>query len=131
MAKFRKSERLCSRKTIGKLFTSGNSLYHYPFRMVWLDSDTDKPYPANIAISVPSRRFRKAVTRNRLKRLIRESYRKHKGMLYEMLEMKDRKIEMMLIYISGTVYSYDFIDLKLGELVQKFIHADATGKEIL
>jgi ribonuclease P protein component len=131
MGKFKKSERLKSRKTIGNLFTEGNSIYHYPFRMVWLESGSEELYPARIAVSVPARRIRKAVMRNRVRRLIKESYRESKEILYDALEIKGLKIDLMIIYISGTVYEHDFINLKLRELIQKFIQENATGKDIL
>jgi ribonuclease P protein component len=122
MGKFKKSERLNSRKTIGKLFTEGNNIYHYPFRVVWLESDSSDLNPARIAISVPARRIRKAVKRNHIKRLVRESYREHKEILYDSLMNNNRKIDLMIIYISSNVYAYDFINLKISELIQKFIH---------
>jgi ribonuclease P protein component len=131
MGKFRKSERLCSRKSIGKLFLSGNTLFHHPFRMLWLESGSDNPYPATIAISVPARRIKKAVNRNRIKRVIRESYRINKEILHESLAAQNRKIEMMIVFVSGTEYDFDFINKKLRELFQKFILDNATDKEIL
>jgi ribonuclease P protein component len=130
MGKFRKSERLCSRKSIGKLFSSGNSLYHYPFRLVWLEPENAGPFPARLAISVPARRIRKAATRNRIKRLIRESYRTNKTALYEYLDLQNKKTDIMLIYISGTVYDYDFINIRLTEFIRKLIQENAIGKNI-
>ncbi|MGF1584642.1 MAG: ribonuclease P protein component [Bacteroidales bacterium] len=131
MGKFRKTERLGSRKIIGKLFTEGNSVYHYPFRMVWLNSGSGALHPATIAISVPVRRIRKAVKRNLVKRLVRESYRRNREILHEALENNNLKIDFMIIYNSGSVYAFDFINLKLRELIQKFIQENATGQDIL
>jgi ribonuclease P protein component len=131
MGKFKKSERLNSRKIIGKLFTEGNSIYHYPLRMVWLASDSVELSPARIAVSVPARRIRKAVKRNRIKRLIRESYREHRGIFYDSLVKSNRNIDLMIIYSSGTLYAYDFINLKIRELIQKFIEENAADQEIL
>jgi ribonuclease P protein component len=131
MGKFKKSERLKSRKTIGKLFTEGNNIYHYPFRMVWLVSGSGENVPARIGVSVPARRIRKAVKRNRIKRLVRESYREHRGILYDSLTKNYLKIDLMIIYSSGTIYDYDFLNLKIRELIHKFIQENATDQEIL
>ncbi|MFO7924565.1 MAG: ribonuclease P protein component [Bacteroidales bacterium] len=128
MGKFRKTERLCSRESIGKLFSKGKVLFHYPFRLVWIDSAGDGPYPVRIAISVPKKRIKKAVTRNRIRRVIRESYRINKSILYESPGMRGRKIDIMLLYISDKVYDFDFIDVKLKELIHKFIQHHAPGK---
>lgn len=129
MEKFTKSERLCSRKAIENLFSSGHNIYNYPLRMVWLASDGDEHFPARMAVSVPVRRIKRAVGRNRVKRLIRESYRTHKEELYRQLELRGIKVNLMLIYISGTIYDYDFINLKLTELIQKFLEENAIDKE--
>jgi ribonuclease P protein component len=99
--------------------------------MLWLESGSDNPYPATIAISVPARRIKKAVNRNRIKRVIRESYRINKEILHESLAAQNRKIEMMIVFVSGTEYDFDFINKKLRELFQKFILDNATDKEIL
>ena len=129
MEKFTKSERLCSRKVIENLFSSGHNIYNYPFRLVWLASDEEEPFPAKMAVSVPVRRIKKAVTRNRVKRLIRESYRSNKVDLYRHLNARGMRINLMLIFISGTVYDYGFINLKLAELIEKFSEENATDKE--
>ncbi len=99
--------------------------------MVWLNSGSGALHPATIAISVPVRRIRKAVKRNLVKRLVRESYRRNREILHEALENNNLKIDFMIIYNSGSVYAFDFINLKLRELIQKFIQENATGQDIL
>ena len=121
MAKFRKSEHLCSRKSIGNLFVNGNSLIHYPFRITWLESGAESSFPVKIAFSVPARRVKKAVDRNRIKRLIRESYRHNKNTLYENPLLLNRTIDMVMVYVSGDIYEYDYINTRLKELLTKFI----------
>ncbi len=127
MEKFRKSERLCSRKSIGRLFSGGNIIYHYPFKMIWMESATENPFPVRMVIGVSGKRIKKAVDRNRIKRLIRESYRISKGGLYETPALTNRQIDMALLYVSETVYDYDLINMKLKELLDKFIQNDASG----
>ncbi len=131
MEKFRKSERLCSRKSIGRLFSGGNILFHYPFKMIWLESAGENPFPARIVIGVSGKKIKRAVNRNRIKRLIRESYRASKGRLYESLTLRNRHIDIALLYVADNVYDYDLIDMKLKELFNKFIQNDEPGKEIL
>ena len=83
-----------------------------------------------MAISVPRKKFKNAVDRNRIKRLIRESYRINKHILYENLEKENRKIQMMLIYISKEKYDFNTINSRLQQLIKKFIADDEPGKDI-
>ncbi len=131
MRKFRKSERLCSRKSIDRLFSRGNTIYHYPLKMIWMEPVTENPFPVRMVIGVPGKRIKKAVDRNRIKRLIRESYRTSKARLYESPALCNRQIDMVLLYVSEAVYDYDLINMKMNELFNKFIQNNAPGKDIL
>jgi ribonuclease P protein component len=72
--RFPKSSRLHHRKEIQAIFQAGKSSREFPF----LAYVVKKPFqgaPVSIAISVPKRRIKKAVHRNRVKRLVREAFR--------------------------------------------------------
>ena len=75
-----KTERLKSRKLIKKLFEEGISIKNYPFRLVYIATETP---PIKSSFSVPKRNFKKAVDRNRIKRLIKEAYRLEKKNLFK------------------------------------------------
>ena len=75
-------ERLKSRKLIGELYTRGQAVKAYPLRMVYLQIEHHSDFPVKAAVSVPKRNFKKAVDRNRLKRLLRETYRSEKEIVY-------------------------------------------------
>ena len=77
---FSKGERLCNYHRIQKLFQEGNSLKKYPIKLLYLAVDSQE-INNQVLISVPKRKVRRAVHRNRIKRLIRESYRKQKSLL--------------------------------------------------
>ena len=111
--KFRKAERLCSKKLIEELFRSGRSFYSYPFRLVWVKVENPLPYYAQIAISVQKRIFKKAVDRNLLKRRIREGYRKNKFCLYNGLKQNKTHIVLMLIYSSSDILSASEIEERI------------------
>ncbi|WP_239016374.1 ribonuclease P protein component [Sphingobacterium corticibacter] len=78
MNTFKKEERLCSVRLIQSLFHSGSSFVVYPFRVVYRFEKRDVG-AAQVLISVSKRRFKLAVTRNSIKRRLREAYRLEKG----------------------------------------------------
>src|SRR5262245_50903793 len=96
-ATFKKEERLVSRKAIAALIGGGSTLSASPLRLVWIASD-DGAYPARIAFAVPKKNFPSAVDRNRVKRQMREVYRKNKSALYALLNRSSLKASLMLVY---------------------------------
>ena len=81
---FPKEEHLCRKKLIEELFgKQGSSFGVYPLRIVWIKSEAPTAAPPQVLISVSKRTFKRAVDRNRLKRLIREAYRLNKYRLME------------------------------------------------
>ena len=81
---FSKQERIVSTKLIETLFGKGDSrsAVAYPLRAVYLQEEpSEGGAPVQILISVPKKRFKHAVDRNRVKRQIREAYRHHKDIL--------------------------------------------------
>lgn len=97
-----KTERLSSVKAIERLFEGGQSLARFPVRLVWLEiTEPDQmTSPVQVMFSASKKKFRKAVDRNRIKRLMREGYRLNKPLLYEMLP-PEKCFHLALIY-SGT-----------------------------
>ena len=81
---FSKQERIVSRRLIETLFGGGQSqlMAAYPLRAVYMMKERQEgEAPAQILISVPKKKFKHAVDRNRVKRQIREAYRKNKSLL--------------------------------------------------
>jgi len=118
---FKKEERLCSKKTISDLFENGNSFFLFPFRVLWMESKTALPFPAQIAITVPKKNFKKAVLRNRIKRLIREAWRLNKHILYSHLEKNNSTIVLMLIYTPSDLPDYKSVLSRTSQLVSKLL----------
>ena len=108
-----KSERLTSQLVIEKIFAGGNaSMAAFPLRIVYMqmekqvEEDVTKTPWASILVSVPKKRFRHAVDRNRMKRLIREAYRLNKHILWNALEGKDFRLALAFVCITDTLPTF-------------------------
>ena len=97
---FSKNERLCSRTALEQLMRDGKSFVVYPFRIVYSVHDEKGESPAQLAISVGKKRFKRAVKRNAVKRLVREVYRMRKERLYEAIG-EERNMQILLIYLDN------------------------------
>jgi ribonuclease P protein component len=117
---FRKLERLVSRKTIEQLMASGQSLQVAAFRLVWLKTTLSSPYPVQVAFSVPKRNFKKAVERNRIKRMMREVYRKNKSIVYPLLTGRKEQYAILIIYTGRSVPAFGEVDQKLTLTLKRF-----------
>ena len=115
--KFKKEERLCNKRLIHVLYESGSSFILYPYKVVFHPTD-ELAVPVQVLISVPKRRFKRAVDRNLLKRRIREAYRLQKNnLLYPSLG--DHHILLSIQYIGNKIESYDYIFKKMSILMLK------------
>ena len=96
-----KAERLNSKILIGKMFEGGisKSFSIFPIRVVYMPVEQGEA-SASILISVSKRRFKRAVKRNRVKRQIREAYRKNKHGLLQTLQDEGRQLAVAFIYLS-------------------------------
>ena len=124
---FDKSERLCSTKIISGLFENGTIFHTSLFKVVWCKSPVALPYPAQIALSVSKRGFRLAVTRNLVKRRMREAYRKNKYLLYEFLTAENKQIVLIVIIRGNKVPDFLTIEKSIIEILNRLI--DQIGQK--
>ena len=116
---FSKSEHLCGEKRITRLFTDGEAFIAYPLRVVFLIEPKTDAMPLSILVSVPKKRFKRAVKRNILKRRIREAYRLNKQTINEKINGKEIQIHIAFNYISNDVLDYAAIEKKMKLSLQK------------
>ncbi len=121
--KFTKPERLSSKKLIDRLFKEGNSFFKYPFKVVFLEVDKENTAPVAVLISISKKRFKKATERNRIKRIVREAFRKNKALLYESEMLKnDKSLLIGLIYTGKTILPYSEVEKKIVLILRHFLH---------
>lgn len=82
----------------------GNLLNQYPLHIKWMETSAPKKQHAQVAFAVPKRAFKKAVDRNRLKRRMREAYRRNKGSF----DMKG--LAILLVYSAKQEETYPVIE---------------------
>jgi len=100
-----KTERLKSRKAIEQLFREGKSFSNFPFRILWM-YNSSMPVFLQAGFAVSSKHFKKAVDRNRIKRLMRETYRLQKNELAANLEQKQKRMSVFFIYLGNELPEY-------------------------
>ncbi|NPD46666.1 MULTISPECIES: ribonuclease P protein component [unclassified Lentimicrobium] len=117
------TESLKSKKLIRLLFESGKSEFTYPFKILYKVVDLDENHPAQYMISVSKKRIKTAVGRNHIKRLFRETYRKNKHPLHEILLKEDRKLALVFIFVGKPNIKYqqmeDRIKIAIASLTEK------------
>ncbi len=113
-----KLERLKSKKLIEKLYEQGSSVKSFPLRMVYLQTKHTSDFPAQVGVSVSKRNFKSAVDRNRIKRLLRESYRLQKEILYDHLQ---NPYVFMISYLGKEEIKYEEMYAKMTMLLTLFV----------
>jgi ribonuclease P protein component len=115
-----RKQKLKSRKLLGKLFQSGKSLNAFPIKLIY---QTNSPFVGETlmaGVGASSRNFKKAVDRNRIKRLLRESFRLEQTILQNGLPL-DRQWQLFFIYTGKDLPDAGLIQNKMQFLMQKLV----------
>jgi len=116
---FSKAEHLCGEKKITRLHAEGSAFIVYPLRVVYFLPAEKDEFPAKVMVSVPKKRFKRAVKRNRLKRLIREAYRLNKHILLDTLIEKNIQAHISFQYVSNDELAFDYIEKRMQTALNK------------
>ena len=130
--RLKKEERLCSKKLIDTLFVGGGShaMTAFPLKAVYRMVDaksgssasekTDGMSDVQVLISVPKKHFKRAVKRNRVKRQVREAYRKHKGLVaLRMNELSGQQLLIAFIWLSDELTDSVMVEQRVSNLLQR------------
>lgn len=117
-----KYERICKENDIQALFDKGVGVSVYPYRVIYLfRRDESRPVTVRLLVSVSKKRFHHAVKRNRVKRLMREAWRKNKAWLYEICRRDNISVDVALVYTATVVHSYEEMLAKTQKAVQEIV----------
>lgn len=118
---FIKIERLSGKTTIDQLFSSDKSFFCHPFRVAYrvLSADEKQDTPCRVLMNVPKRLHKSAVTRNHIKRKIKEAYRLDKNNFYT--QLGDQRIQVALLYSSKEKLPYEEISAKWLKAKQRLL----------
>ncbi len=116
-----KSERLCSRTLIERLYAEGHRLMAFPYSVHWQLQPSSNVL-CQVLITTSKRKFKHAVDRNRVKRLTRECYRLRKPAFYEFLNAHGISITLSLNYIHTDLLEYGHLETKFDKLMSALQH---------
>ncbi len=106
---FCKDERLKREQHIETLFRTGKAFSVFPLRIIWLPvARGSERYPARAGFVAPKKKFKHAVSRNRLKRLMREAWRLQKSIFYNHI-LPDCQLHLFFIYTDNKEADYKVI----------------------
>ena len=123
---FKKSERLTSRKIIDQIFAEGSTLKKYPIILKYLAVEFRDKEPLKVVMSVPKRRIRNAVDRNRIKRLMREAYRQNRVAFKEKIIAEEKSLALFFIYNGKENPEFAVIEEKIKLILKEMGQAIGT-----
>ncbi len=106
---FSKEERLSSKKIIDELFRLNKKIYSKNFTIIW-DKKTQSNPKIELLISVPKKNIKKSSDRNYVKRMIRESYRINKPIIYSLISVN---IYVILVYNKKEVQKFNILEKEI------------------
>jgi ribonuclease P protein component len=118
---YKKNQRLKSRKLIDELFSKGKSISAFPLKVIYSFAPLPRDVALQAGVTVSSRNFKKAVDRNRVKRVLRESFRLHKTPLEQMLHEKQLQLAVFFIYTSKELPVWQEVEGKMSYAINKLV----------
>lgn len=116
-----KEERICSKKLINELFTgNGRSMTAFPLRVVFMKRTIVDDQPrAAMLVSVPKRYFKHAVDRNRVKRQVREAFRRNKSIITQNLTDDHEAVAMAFVWLTDEKFPSSEVENRIVRLLTR------------
>jgi ribonuclease P protein component len=117
--KLKKSERLCSKKAFEFLFSNGKTAFSHPIKLIYKVEKTSSGATIQVAFGTSKRNFKRAVKRNRIKRLLREAYR-----IQKVLPKEGVNEYYMFMYIGKEIASLETIRNSITKVLTQVAKKD-------
>ena len=115
---FPKKEKLKSKKLIEKLFAEGKPVSAFPIKLIYLPTDFIEDTRIKTGVAVPKKNFKSAVKRNRIKRLMRESYRLNKHLVFNNSE---GSFAFLFLYLGREMPSQSNVEKAMKDVMKRFL----------
>ncbi|MBO4571882.1 MAG: ribonuclease P protein component [Bacteroidales bacterium] len=111
-----------SKKETEALLAKGAVLFRYPLKAYYLrETGTGC---ARMMVSVPKRNFKRAVKRNRLKRVVREAFRLNRNLL------DGAECDFLFVYLGKEMCDYATVESRIREILSLAMGKSAQGGEL-
>lgn len=127
---YKKQDKLKSRKQTQHLFSKGQSINAFPVKLIFTletslaiasNEALDQPAVIQAGVGAPSRVFRKAVQRNRVKRLLREAYRLERPNFINQVSLVNKRLNLFFLYTDTMVLTQLEIQNKVKEALAALV----------
>src|SRR3954453_10349517 len=118
---YNRKEKLKSRKQLEALFSKGRTFLCFPVKVFYMLPELPSDNIIKTGVGASSRQYKKAVQRNRIKRLLREAYRLNKQPLHQFLQGYNRQLVVFLLYVDKQMPKKDSIQTKMPVILEKLM----------
>nr|WP_298793363.1 ribonuclease P protein component [uncultured Allomuricauda sp.] len=118
-------EKLKNRKVIEQLFVEGQGITEFPIKLLYIKSDFEDDTKIKVGVVAPKKKFKSAVKRNRVKRLLREAYRLNKQSVFNKIE---GNFAFLFLYLGNTIPNFDEVDRSINKLLEAFLKKEFDEK---
>lgn len=122
---FPRREKLKSRVLLQKLFEEGHTVSKYPVRLIFLNTPLPEEVQFQATMAVPKRNFKSAVKRNRIKRLMREAYRRNKPSTFNKVV---GSYALLFLYLGKDTPPFQLVEKGVKEVLESFIKEISNEK---
>ncbi len=120
---YKKKDKLKSRKQLQFLFSKGTAITMHPIRLLYTIEKAEAGiFPNGLlqaGVGATSRQFRKAVQRNKVKRLLREGYRLEKPNFTNSISLTNTRLNLFFLYLDANLQTQQQIQATIKLLLQK------------
>lgn len=104
------------------LFKEGRSFLVFPVKVFFYQPGTPMRFPLQTGVGAGSRHFKRAVHRNRIKRLMREAYRMQKPALEQYLGEQGKQLAVFMLYIDKALPEQELLHQKMPLIIKRLIN---------